>query len=158
MTTETVSSKMIETVSGNPLYGLIEQCLTSEAPRDIFKDGPGDVLTAQLALIDLKEAIHPPACEECGHEEEMSLGNVERCLVEAQEAIQAVEPHQQGQWIQKLYQLLWDSLEEFHNDWVDGLRQCPQKGWAGQALTQMRAGRVMEAWSALHLALRSVER
>ena len=151
MTTETVSSKMTETVSGNPFYG--EQCLTSEAPRDIFKDGASDALTAQMSLIDLKEAIYPPACEECGHGEEMSVGSVEHCLMEVQKAVQAVEPHQQRQWVQKLYQLLWDAREMFHPDWVEGLQQCPKKGWAGLTLLEMRAGMVTEAWSTLRTAL-----
>ena len=128
---------------------------TVSGSRDIFKDGPSDALTAQMALIDLKEAIYPPACEDCGHVEPMSVGDVEHCLLEVQKAVQAVEPHQQRQWVQKLYQLLWEARDEFHKDWVDGLCQCPKKGWAGEVLTQMRADMVTEAWSTLRLALRS---
>ena len=121
---------------------------------DILKDGASDVLTAQMALIDLKEAIHPPRCEECGHGEEMSLGDVEHCLLQAQDAIRSLGRQQWDQRVQELFTLLWDSRNEFGTDWVLGLRQCPQKGWAGLALLEMRDGRVKEAWGTLHTALR----
>jgi molybdenum cofactor biosynthesis enzyme MoaA len=124
--------------------------------RDIFKDGPGDALTAQLSLIDLAEAIHPLACEDCGHVEPMSVGDVEHCLLQAQDAIRKVEPHQRDQWVQKLFQLLWDSRDEFHKDWLEGLRQCPKKGWAGQVLLTMRASLAGTAWNTLRTALGGV--
>ena len=85
------------------------------------------------------------------------MGDVEHCLLEAQKAVQAVEPHHRRQWVQKLYQLLWESQEEFHSDWVEGLCQCPKKGWAGLTLTQMRKGLAGTAWRTLHKALRGVE-
>ena len=45
----------------------------------------------------------------------------------------------------------------FHSDWLEGLRQCPKKGWAGEVLTLMRENKISLAWGALHLALRGVE-
>ena len=144
-------------MSGNPFYG--EQCtrpLSIAEGRDIFKDGPGDVLTAQLSLIDLKEAIYPPPCPECQCQchETILLGDVEHCLLEVQKAIQALEPYQRSRWFEKLYQLLWEAREMFHSDWVEGLMQCPKKGWAGEVLAEMKAGRWQEAWRTLRKALR----
>jgi hypothetical protein len=155
--------EITETVSGGVPAGLNYTVQADQLPpvmpgpslvRDIFKDGAGAALTAECALIDLKEAIHPLACEDCGHVEEMSVGDVEHCLLEAQEAIKGLAPHQWGEWTSKLFQLLWESRDLFHKDWLEGLRQCPKKGWAGLTLLEMRAGMVMEAWETLHIALR----
>lgn len=144
-----------ETVSGmaglgNPFGGNV----FSEGVRDIFKDGASPALEAQWSLVALREAIYPPSCEECGHEEQMLLGDVEKCLLEAQDAIQQVEPGHRHQWVQKLFLLLWDSREEFHPDWVEGLKSCPKKGWAGEMLGYIHREQIIDAWCTLLKALR----
>jgi hypothetical protein len=148
--------EVTETVSGGVPAGLNYMVQDGQV-RDIFKDGASEVLTAQMCLIDLLEAIAPPTCEECGHQEPMSVGAVEHYLLEIQEDIAALKPHQRGQWAVKLFKLLWESRDLFHSDWLEGLRQCPRKGWAGLALLEMRAGMVEEAWSTLRTALGGVK-
>jgi hypothetical protein len=160
--------ELLEVGSGNPTPGAISGLLPANASpptepvvsgvvslgnpfgtaRDILKDGPGDELGAQLSLMDLDEAIHPPRCWECGHTEEMFLGNVEHCLEQARDAIRQVEADHRHQWQEKLFLLLWDAKDLFHSDWVEGLRQAPQKekSWAGEALGYMKRGRILDAW------------
>jgi hypothetical protein len=59
-------------------------------PKDIFKDGASLELEARMALVDLREALSPEPCGECGHQYVMDLEAVESRLGAARKAVGAL--------------------------------------------------------------------
>lgn len=128
------------------------------ATRDILKVGPSAELRAQMALGDLRDAIHPPACPECGHRPGRILGQVEDALREIRKDLAELGgAAYRASMVRKTVLLLHNHLERLPVDWADSLTEDKRLEWAGTILGLLRKDLLGEAQEVLHRALGAAE-